>query len=159
MRQGMGLVFESRVTINSQIETLVAKQAITEVLYRYCPAIDRIDPDLASRVWHPGGLAHYGYDSFEGTGADFMLKVLEQHAFSDARSHQITNITIDVDGDRATSEAYVTACIRVGPTDVVVRGRYADAWSCRAGEWLIDERTFHHDLTQLIPVDETPLFG
>jgi hypothetical protein len=145
--------------VDDPIKSVVAKQAITEVLYRYCRAIDRRDPELASRVWHPAGLAHYGYDSFEGTGADFMAKVLEQHAFTDARSHQITNITIELDGDRATSEAYVTACIRVGPKDVVVRGRYADSWSCRSGEWLIDERWFHHDITQIIPVDDAPLFG
>ena len=34
------------------LETLVAKQAITEVLHRYCYAMDRIDPELGAQIWH-----------------------------------------------------------------------------------------------------------
>jgi hypothetical protein len=140
------------------VELLSAKQAITDVLYRYCYAVDRRDPELGAQIWHPGGLAHYGNDIFDGTAEDYIEQVFEQHALTDVTSHQLTNVAITVDGDRATSESYVTASIRVGTKDIVVRGRYADTWSRRAGEWRIDERWFHHDLTQIIPVDETPLF-
>lgn len=62
---------------------------------------------------------------------------------------------ISVDGDRATSESYVHACIRSGGNDIVVRGRYLDTWSCRAGEWRIDERRYENDLTQVIPANDT----
>ena len=135
------------------LETLAAKQAITEVLYRYCYAVDRIDPELAARVWHPDGTAHYE-GIFEGTGAQFMETVLEQHRQADATSHQLTNLMIEVDGERASSESYVTACVRMGAQDIVVRGRYRDRWSCRAGEWRIDERHYNHDIVQLLPVVE-----
>lgn len=40
-------------------------------------------------------------------------------------------------------------------TDIVVRGRYLDRWSCRDGEWRIDERRYENDLTQVIPANDT----
>ena len=144
--------------VADSVEVLAAKQAITEVLHRYCYAVDRMDKELGAQIWHPGGLAHYGNDIFDGTGEDFIEQVFQQHALADATSHQVTNVAITVDGDRATSECYVTACIRFGAKDIVVRGRYADTWSCRGGEWRIDERWFHPDLMQIVPVDDSPLF-
>jgi hypothetical protein len=63
-------------------------------------------------------------------------------------------VLVDVDGERATSESYITACVRAGGTDVVVRGRYSDTWSRRAGEWRIDDRRYRHDIVQMIPVTD-----
>jgi hypothetical protein len=132
------------------LETNAAKQAITEVLFRYCHAVDRLDGDLASRIWHPDGVAHYE-DVFEGTGTELMEFVFEQHRKADATSHQLANVLIEIQGDRATSESYVTACIRSGGYDITVRGRYSDRWSCRSGQWGIDERRYRHDIVQLLP--------
>ncbi len=132
------------------LETYAAKQAITEALYRYCHAVDRIDADLAAHIWHADGVAHYE-DVFDGTGAEFLAFVFEQHRKADATSHQLANILIDVQGDRATSESYVTACIRSGGADITVRGRYSDRWSLRSGRWGIDERRYRHDIVQLSP--------
>ena len=77
--------------------------------------------------------------------------VFEQHRQADATSHQLANVLIDVQGDRATSESYVTACIRTGGHDITVRGRYSDVWSCRSGRWGIDERRYRHDIVQVSP--------
>jgi hypothetical protein len=137
------------------VETLIAKQAITEVLHRYCYAMDRIDPDLGAQIWHPDGTAHYGRATFEGRAEDYLTQVLEQHRQSEGTSHQLSNIMIVVDGDRATSESYVHACIRVRGDDIVVRGRYLDSWSCRDGQWRIDDRRYENDLMQVIPVKDS----
>jgi hypothetical protein len=136
--------------LSESLETYAAKQAITDVLYRYCHAVDRIDPDLGSGIWHPDGVAHYE-DIFEGTGAGLVAFVFEQHRKADATSHQLANVLIDVQGDRATSESYVTACIRTGGHDITVRGRYSDDWSRRSGQWGIDARRYRHDIVQLSP--------
>ena len=140
------------------VETLAAEQAITEVLHRYCYAVDRIDADLGAQIWHPQGMAHYE-GIFEGTGQDFMQWVLETHRSVDATSHQLTNVLIDVAGERAHSESYVTACIRSGGTDIVARGRYQDTWSRRSGEWRIDERRYRHDIVQMLPVNSADSVG
>jgi hypothetical protein len=137
--------------MSTGLDSWVAKQAITEVLYRYCHAVDRIDPELAAEIWHEDGLAHYD-GIFEGTAAGFIDFVFEQHRNCDATSHQLTNVLVEVDGARATSESYVTACIRASGVDVIVRGRYIDTWSCRADKWRIDERTYTNDITQIVPV-------
>lgn len=137
--------------MSGTLDTLLAKQAIGEVLYRYCHAVDRIDPVLGAMIWHEDGVAHYD-GIFEGTGAEFIDWVFEQHRNCDATSHQLTNMLIEVDDDRASSESYVTACIRTSGVDVVVRGRYIDSWSCRAGQWRIDDRRYASDITQVVPV-------
>jgi SnoaL-like domain len=139
--------------MTDSLETIVAKQAITDVLYRYCYAVDRIDPDLGAQIWHPGGLAHYE-GIFEGTAEDYLNFVFESHRKTDATSHQLTNIAINVEGDRATSESYITACVRANNNDIVVRGRYTDTWSRRDGNWRIDERRYRHDVVQVLPVSE-----
>jgi hypothetical protein len=137
------------------LETLIAKQAITETLHRYCYAMDRIDPDLGSQIWHPDGKADYGPTIFEGAASDFLERTFALHRLAKGTSHQLTNILITVDGDVATSESYVHACIRMDEkTDVVVRGRYLDRWSCRDGAWRIDERRYENDLTQVIPSND-----
>ena len=132
------------------LEELVAKQAITEQLHRYCHGLDRFDRGLAD-IWHEGGTASYGGGIFEGTGAGFLDWVWPVHETFEKTSHQVTNILIDVDGDRATSETYVTVCLRSADVDIVDRGRYSDTWSFRDGRWAIDARTFTGDIQQITP--------
>jgi len=129
------------------IETLLAKQAITEVLYRYCRAFDRMDHELALTVWHPGGTCNYtnrvGTPDIPATtyfGPSWAYRAeLRNH------SHQITNILIELANDRAASEACFTASLQTEPKDANIlehlyRGRYLDRWSRRDGIWAIDHR-------------------
>lgn len=134
-------------------EELAAKQTITEVIYRYCRALDRMDRDLADTIWHPDGTADYG--SFQGTGAQFLDYVWAQHERVLGHTHAVSNVLIEVNGERAASETYVVATLwgsavpgGMPPlfTQVVVRGRYVDTWSFRDGAWAIDHRHFVEDL-------------
>ncbi|HXN60774.1 MAG TPA: nuclear transport factor 2 family protein [Acidimicrobiales bacterium] len=133
---------------------LVAKEAITEALHRYCVAVDRIDEVTWWHVWHRDATAHYE-EIFDGSAASLMAWIFETHRSCMATSHQLSNVLIDVAGLTATSESYVTACIRAGGTDVVARGRYFDSWSNRDGAWRIDERRYQNDILQVIPVTTT----
>jgi hypothetical protein len=133
-------------------DTLSAKQSITEVIYRYCRALDRMDRDLALTIWHADGTADYGPTMYQGTGAGFVDWVWPAHESMLGHSHQIGNVLIEVDGDRAGSESYVTATLwgAFEPdvlTTIVSRGRYVDTWSRRDGVWAIDHRRFAEDLT------------
>ncbi len=132
-------------------------QAITEVIYRYCRAIDRLDRELAGTIWHPDGTADYG-TSFQGTGAQFLDHVWRTHAPWLGHSHQIANVLVEVEGDRAGSEAYVTAAVWMEARDeqiayTVSKGRYVDRWSRREGAWAIDHRQWVEDftVTSLVP--------
>jgi hypothetical protein len=148
--------------VETSVEVLAAKQAITEVLYHYCRGLDRMDRAMALSVWHADGTADYG-EIYSGTGHGFVDWVWLAHAAMATHSHQITNVLIDVypDGDRAASEAYVTAAVRTNPQDgetidFVARGRYLDRWSRRAGTWAIDHRQYVDDVTEVhhFPVAE-----
>ena len=145
---------------DTAVADLLAKQAITEALYRYCRGLDRMDRPMASRTWHPDGTAEY-VGMFKGTGEGFLDWVWPQHASMYRHSHQISNILIEVDGDRAASEAYVTVALRIHAadqvTDIRSKGRYCDRWSCRDGVWAVDDRVFVEDFNTVVtsPLVET----
>lgn len=135
--------------MDPSVAVLLAKQEITEQLYRYCRALDRFDKELALRVWHEGGTADYGADIFQGTGEGFVewVWVIHEQGFT-IHSHQITNVLIEVDGDTAVSEAYLTVALRPRRgDDYFDRGRYLDRWERRDGRWAIVARRFVSDFS------------
>jgi hypothetical protein len=127
------------------LEMLLAKDAIREQIYHYSRGLDRMDREMSLNVWHKDGTAEYllGPDNtFKGTGAEFVEWVFKAHANVTAHSHQMTNIIISVDGDKATSETYGLNSLynaKTGST-AFTRSRYQDRWSKRNGRWAIDHR-------------------
>jgi SnoaL-like domain len=73
-------------------------------------------------------------------------------------SHQVTNTLIELDGNRATSESYVTVALWTLPdgdgsqSELVGRGRYLDRSSKRQGVWAIEHRTHLLDLSGTLPL-------
>lgn len=133
------------------LEELIARDEITDVLYRYCRGVDRMDVDLTKSCWHPDGTARYS-DYFEGTVDDLIAWMWPLHDGMATHSHQVTNRTIEVSGDTARTETYVIASLRTlgdAPIDILSRGRYLDRLSRRDGVWAIDHRTFVDDLTAM----------
>jgi hypothetical protein len=134
------------------VAELAAKQAITEVLHRYCRGLDRMDREMAESVWHPDGTADYG-PIFQGTGTGFLDWVWPTHEGFARHSHMVSNIIVEVDvaAGTAVSESYVSVWLRTRPSDGTVtdlfgRGRYVDRWSTRDGVWAIDHRHYVDDL-------------
>ena len=133
------------------LDELVAKDAIREQIYNYPRGLDRMDKELALQVWHPGGTADY-LDIYEGTGAGFVDFAWRAHDGVVGHTHQMTNVVIKVDGDRAVSETQGIVSMHSQPTEdsartSLSRGRYADAWSKRNGRWAIDRRVFTREFT------------
>jgi hypothetical protein len=93
------------------IATLADKQAITEVVRTYCRAVDRLDIPLGQSIFHEDGHADYG-PFYTGPGKGVIEAICESHHHLTSHSHQVTNILIEVDGDRAGSEAYVFGTMR-----------------------------------------------
>ncbi|MEJ7935928.1 nuclear transport factor 2 family protein [Sphingobium sp. AN558] len=131
--------------MQDEVERLVAVQAIQQVIYQYCRAMDRIDHQLGYSVWHSDGIADYGA-IFQGTGVEFIDWVCEYHRKLQAQFHRVSNITININGRKACSETYVKSTLYfVEGEENVLRtghGRYLDTWSCRDGRWAIDVRSF-----------------
>jgi SnoaL-like domain len=136
---------------------IAAKQAITEVIYRYCRALDRMDRELADTLWHPDGTADYGL-TYQGPASGLLDGFWSSHAKLLGHSHQVTNILIEVDCDRAGSESYAIGTLWDVPesgvlTRMVTFGRYFDTWSRRDGVWAMDHRRFVYDVVLLSPPD------
>ena len=42
------------------LQEVADRQAITDQIYRYCRAMDRIDHELGYSIWHEDAVADYG---------------------------------------------------------------------------------------------------
>lgn len=147
---------------DADIDEILAKQAIRDVLSRYCRGLDRMDKAMARSVFHPDATALY-HDMYEGSGYDFIDWVWQAHAAMDRHSHQISNVLAEISGDTANSEAYVTVVLWTLPneegqqTEIVVRGRYLDRWLKSDGRWLINQREHVLDMQSESALDPGPV--
>ncbi|MEM9174531.1 MAG: nuclear transport factor 2 family protein [Myxococcota bacterium] len=141
------------------LETLIAQQAIRDVLSRYCRGLDRMDRAMADDVFFEDATADY-LGIYAGTGHGFIEWVWGSHAAMERHSHQITNVLVELgeDGAHATSEAYVTVVLWTLPDaegnqlELVGRGRYLDRWEKRGDRWAIVHRVHVLDLSSQFPL-------
>ncbi len=142
----------------SALAELLAKQAITELLHRYCRALDRMDRELALSCWHDGGTDQHT-PLFSGTGADFVDWVWKVHEPMKLTRHVLSNILIEVDGGQAWSESYWTVLLRVERdgklVDIWGGGRYLDHHRFADGRWAFVHRRSVHDWDRVAPLDMT----
>jgi hypothetical protein len=127
-----------------KLRALLDKQAIAEVLYRYCRASDRADEALMRDCFHPGSTHRHG--RFAGTSEDFVTFAMKIIAGSIRTKHLLTNVLVELDGDVAFSESHYFAYHRRLNAETGVEednfsgGRYLDRFERRAGRWKIVER-------------------
>jgi hypothetical protein len=141
-------VYEDPVTVAAPNDHVIlelrAKQDITEVIYRYCRALDRMDRPLLATVWHSDANVDYR-PLFAGSAEDWIEWVWNRSVQLYRHSHHMSNVLISVDGDRAVSETYALVTIRMNRdpetfVDTVSHNRYLDRWSRRQGRWALDYR-------------------
>ena len=124
------------------IQELLDKQALLEVVTRYCRAVDRCDAELLLSVYHEDAWDDRG--TFKGRPTEFLARLQElmmnQEKTPGPVQHTITNALFEVDGDVAYGETYVEA--RVVQHGEVERGmaRYVDRFERRNNEWRIAHR-------------------
>jgi hypothetical protein len=132
---------------------LIDRQAITNILYRYCRGVDRMNlADVAACYW-PGAIDNHGVYAGDVEG---FLDFLKQWEPDGEGAHLVTNVMIDFQSaQRALVESYVvsisTANIEGEVQDMSVGGRYLDWFEKRDGQWRIAERTLVIDWNRLCP--------
>lgn len=138
--------------------TLADRLAITEQLYRYCRSVDRLDAALGHGCFHADSIANF--PTYQGSGRGWIDHICVAHLAFLHHSHQVTNVIIEIDGDRAGSESYVTATLRQDVDGRIIQrefwARYVDTWSRRDGGWAIDRRTCVVDFASSREVDPIP---
>lgn len=144
-------------TAPANLDQLLSKQAITELLYKYPRALDRLDRQLLLSIGHPEAKVEFGKTVFPNWTAytDWMMKA---HADMLGNNHRITNILIEVNGDTAVSESSGTATLLVKQEtgenyeERYMHSRYLDKWSRRGGKWALDFRQTVMDYRVVKPV-------
>jgi hypothetical protein len=134
------------------LRSLEDRQAIVDLIHRYCRAVDRLDVPLGHSIWHADGIADYG-SVYQGDGRGVIDFICAQHRKTLQHSHQVSNILINLDGDWAGSESYAFATLRIrrGETlkQMTVWSRYIDRWSRRDGRWGLEQRIAIRDFDEI----------
>jgi len=136
------------------LQTLLDKQAITEVLYRLARGLDRCDETLLRGCFHPDATDDHGI--FTGSAEAFFPWVMEMLHSMQSTMHSISNVLIEFEGtDTAHSECYFTAYHRLASgEDMLVAGRYLDRFTRREGAWRIAHRRAVYDWTMTQPASD-----
>jgi hypothetical protein len=127
----------------SGLDDLLAKQAIHEVVLRYCRGVDRMDEDLVRSCYHADATDTHG--SFHGTVEEYLAWSFRLLGRYDATMHLVANHLATVTGPAAVAETYGVAHHRSTDPDpkrnLTVGFRYLDRFERRdGGPWLIARR-------------------
>jgi hypothetical protein len=140
------------------MQELAAKQAISEVIHRYCRGMDRMDKELTLSCWHPGGTDDHA-PLFAGTAEAFVEWLWPVHGAMLMTRHVVSNIIIELQGDHAGAETYWTVFLRVPQGneafDIIGGGRYVDRFECIDGVWALRHRQSILDWDRVDPVKLT----
>jgi hypothetical protein len=119
------------------------REAIRQLVYRYCRAVDRRDFALLATLYHADAIDdHTPY--FCGPAREFVAQLPAIMAVNRLTSHHITNTLIAVDGAYAEGEIHTLAYHLMqggsGDEELLVGGRYLDRYIRADGRWLFLHR-------------------
>ena len=150
---------------NDLLNELASRHEITQILYRFARAADRCDEALFRSLYHPDASVDHG-GMFAGTAARFIEIVVPMLKGIGPTTHFILNTLIDLQGDKASCEAYALHCHRLekdgAPFDSVFALRHLHRFEKRGGEWKIAHHQVVFDWNRDSPAADTwakGLFG
>ncbi|MDJ0939811.1 MAG: nuclear transport factor 2 family protein [Woeseiaceae bacterium] len=125
------------------LQRITDRLAITELLVRYCIALDHMALDDLAALFTPECRVAYGPDErLQSVGAAALRSSLERMWRWSRTSHHLSNVLIEFDDDdTASATSYVLAWHeRADGSTATVYGQYRDRIVRLEGRWLIDER-------------------
>lgn len=130
------------------LQALIDKQEIHDAMMRHIRGIDRCDEELMRSVYHEDARDHHGPRNQRAW--DFVSWFIpESRRLSSFAMHTVTNITIELAGDVASSESYFVAYTGRKEDGLefvdAFGGRYVDDWERRDGKWGITVREVVHE--------------
>jgi len=139
---------------NVDVQTVWDHLQIQQQLATYCRGIDRCDVELLKSVYWPDAYEDHGL--FQGKAWDFADFIVPLLSTMKVTIHQISNVVIELAGDKAATETYVMAYhlmddAQKGPVELIVGGRYLDKFERREAHWRIADRLFVLDWNQTQP--------
>jgi len=131
-------------------------QDITQLLYKNVRSIDRLDTDLMKSTYWPDAIQDHQDPinpiDYSGNAWEFCDYAVSELAKIERTHHRLSNIIIDMNGDKAYAEAYVWAYhyfkTPQGNKEGILLGRYQNRLEKRDGEWKIAYRLTIFDANQ-----------
>ena len=126
------------------IQTLLDRQAIVDVLHRYCRGCDRADEVALRSCFHPDATHRHG--AFSGQSHEFVDLAMQIVMQLKMCKHMLSNVSIALDGDTAHAECHYLAYHRRVNADTGAEedffsgGRYLDRLERRDAVWRIAHR-------------------
>jgi hypothetical protein len=153
------------VSLEDDVRRLVDRQAILDVLHRYCHLVDLQDLDrMVEEVFAPDGSDDHGEGPVTGREA-----IRDWFAVNTANiagnAHNISNVMIEIDGDRATMQSTVTSWTwtrestgagPLRPADYVLVLNYVDELSRYPEGWRINKRVLVSNGESVVGIGSLP---
>ena len=133
------------------LEELADRLAIQDVLAQHSRGVDRADGAILKSAYWPDATVAYG--GFNGSAHEFCEGLPAGIRRYAATQHTITNVAIELRGDEARVETYVTAYHYLAgeegqDTEMTYLGRYLDRMEKRDDVWKISHRRVVMDWNQ-----------
>lgn len=129
------------------LQELADRLDISDVLARYCDALDQRQWDLLHTVFTADASADYGSVGTPKSIEAITKAIRGTIADLDATQHLIGNVQVQVQGDTATAQCYlISQHIRAGEPggeEYVIGGRYVDELVRTPEGWRITYRQLH----------------
>ncbi|WP_374346323.1 nuclear transport factor 2 family protein [Phenylobacterium sp.] len=144
---------------SAELQGLLDKQAITEVLMRYSRAVDRGDEALLRACYHDDAVEDHG-GSFLGAANDYIAAILPALHSDRLMTHTVTNVLVELESPTlARSECYYLSFARYPaaepPFETLTLARAIDRMEKRDGVWRIARRTLRWEWNREQPIAET----
>jgi ketosteroid isomerase-like protein len=148
-------------------DSMEDRVAIEQLWAKYAQALDTADAELYASLFTPDayievdGKPYKGHDAIVAMVRNIRQKLGIDHVTTDSHGrpwgpirHLLSNLSVDLKGDHATSESYWTEIITNGknaqgvgnPPSVLKMGRYEDELVKKNGKWLYNRRIITGDL-------------
>jgi 3-phenylpropionate/cinnamic acid dioxygenase small subunit len=151
-----------QLSLEERLDAVESRQQIAEVLYRYARGWDRRDEDAVRSCFWPEASHRHGV--YEGSSAEFVNFGLSRTTHIKATRHTVTNVMIELDGDRALSECHFSAIQRRPTADgrdeeeYFLDGRFVDVFQRRGGEWRILRREGLNEFERVLSRSDVALY-
>lgn len=140
--------------MDKDLQQLLDRQAIADLIQRYSRTLDWLDDEGQASCYWPDAAIDYGF--FTGTAAEFLPVVMAIERSSQRRWHMLGGLAVRLhDETHASGECYgiATATRKVDGvwTGGMYGGRYLDEFEKRDGEWRISARRYVMDWKGALP--------
>jgi hypothetical protein len=144
---------------DKRIQEMLDREEIRNALIRYTRGVDRLDAELIADLYHEDAIDHHG--PFDMPGREFAVMVVDylRKNTPGGHQHRISNISVDLRGDVAWSEAVLHSIHNNITVINEFFGRYIDRFERRNGIWKSAERWVVVDFTRATPLTHAYAVG